>query len=159
MSVTRPTDTADFATNAASTDPISGQLTKISPTTALVTEGWQVSNYLARNVLNWWQNTVGKWIRYLTQERDKAQVTITDGNGVGLVPLDNTFYKITAINTVLGPTVHWTGIGFRPTGGSCSYQQISANTISVGTPSGSNFPFTGTTLTNVMAVSVATPHP
>lgn len=63
--MSRPSEYPDWAT-VEQTDPVSGQLNRVKPSTDKQEEGWTRQEIPPRQWFNWTMWITGRWVRYLT---------------------------------------------------------------------------------------------
>ncbi len=67
----RPTDLPEWASTLV-TDPITGNDNKEKPPENLLNFGWGVSDYVARQDINYMLDLLSTWINYLDENKNKA---------------------------------------------------------------------------------------
>ena len=67
----RPTDLPEWASTLV-TDPTTGNQNKEKPPEDLLNFGWDVSDYVARQDINYMLDLLSTWINYLDENRNKA---------------------------------------------------------------------------------------
>lgn len=106
----RPTYYPDWAVTDV-VDPVSGQHNCVLPPTAYRTgEGWTRGELPPRNYLNWWQNDVGLWMRYLDERifGDRENVFV---NGVSSLATGVPTWRQGGLNPEYGWIHGGSGVG------------------------------------------------
>lgn len=143
--VDRPTNYPRWATNDE-TDEFNVP-TVIDPGEGKKNTGWVVFERPAYNIMNWIHKKTYEWILYL-DEKIYGRYKVTNGNGVGVIPLNNSIIILYAINKAT-PTQYIHAIGYRGTG-NVTFNVLSNNTLTLGTSVGSNQPINGATPDNII---------
>lgn len=127
--VSKPTIIPVWAQNDV-VDPISGQNNVLEPPNEKKLEGWARLEYPPRNWFNWLFRYIYLWIQWLKQQEEQA--VVTEGNGVGLFPIDNALITLT-VTDIGAPTSYLFAVGVKRPGQVPSLNVVSSNILTLGT--------------------------
>lgn len=146
--VTKPTVLPQWA-EQDQTDPVSLQNNVLTPPPEKQQYGWDRLEFPPRNWFNWLGRYTYRWIAWFKQQEEQA--VVTDGNGVGLFPVDDALIFIYAVDKVT-PANYIFAMGFKGAGSTPTLNVIDNNVLTLGasTISGDQV-ISGGTAANIIA--------